>query len=62
MQAVAGPGHKAAWETYARAIFEALVAAIPPRCEDPRLRFLQYVNSETESWWAARTRQAAVVL
>ncbi len=59
---VSGKGNKAAWEAYARGVFETLVRVIPPRNDGPRLRFLQYVTPASELWWMARVQQGAVVL
>jgi hypothetical protein len=48
----------AVWETYARDTFLAH-SEIYPRGQ---LRFLQYVNAKTRSWWKARENIGAIVL
>ena len=46
------------WEAYARETFLAH-SKIYPR---GKLRFLQYVNAKTRSWWKARENLRAILL
>lgn len=54
------------WEEYARATFEAHVAADRSTADfgnrPPKLRQLQYVTKESRPWWKAREEQGAVLL
>lgn len=58
LAAVSGPGHRRAWEKYARETFLAHARNIPPS----KLRYLQYVDKDTATWWAAHRRKGAVLL
>lgn len=49
---------KAKWEAYARSTFEAHAPLYPAG----KLRFLQYVDAHTVTWWAARQAEGAVIL
>jgi DNA repair photolyase len=51
--------NKAAWEEYARATFQAHVAA---GYRPGQLRFLQYVTKETRPWWQDRESAGAILL
>lgn len=46
------------WENYARCTFNAHAKLYPPG----KLRFLQYVNAKTRSWWAQRASTGAILL
>ena len=46
------------WEQYARDLFEAFAAVVPPE----KLRFLQYVKPTTREWWHARRHLGAIPL
>lgn len=50
---------KASWESYARATFEAHVAA---GYAPGQLRFLQYVTAESKAWWQPRKPDGAILL
>jgi len=58
LEAVHGPGTKAAWEDYARRTFLAHSANIPAA----KLRFLQYLTPGTAAWWLPMRRKGAVLL
>lgn len=58
LAAVSGPGRGKAWGEYARQTFLAHAGNIPTH----KLRFLQYIDSETVDWWAAQRRRGAVLL
>lgn len=49
---------KTAWETYARATFEAHAPLYRPG----QLRFLQYATAATRDWWQSRVDQGAILL
>lgn len=51
-------GHGKAWEEYARLTFVSRTKNIPGE----KLRFLQYVDAETEDWWSAQRRHGAILL
>lgn len=55
-----GDGSRNAWEDYARATFEshAQVYADSPG----KLRFLQYDDNNSRSWWAGQQDRGAVLL
>lgn len=51
------------WEAYARATFEAHAALYGSAADGkPKLRFLQYVNRHTVSWWHNHVPQGAITL
>jgi DNA repair photolyase len=50
--------YKDAWETYARATFDAHASVLPKG----KLRFLQYVTPTTKEWWERQKSRGAVVL
>jgi DNA repair photolyase len=50
--------HKDEWESYARATFLAHAELYPPG----QLRFLQYVDAASRSWWAERQNIGAILL
>lgn len=50
---------KDAWESYARATFEAHVAA---GYRPGQLRFLQYVTAASREWWAVREKYGVILL
>jgi DNA repair photolyase len=58
LEAVSGPGSKAAWEEYARMTFDAHKKHVPA----DKLRFLQYVKQDTAGCWACLRGQGAVLL
>lgn len=58
LAAVSGPGKGEAWENYSRETFLAHSRNIPAE----KLRFLQYVNDSTASWWAAQRKLGAILL
>jgi DNA repair photolyase len=58
LEAVSGPGSKAAWEEYARMTFEAHQKHVPA----DKLRFLQYVKEDTAGCWSCLRKQGAVLL
>ena len=62
LRAICGSGKRNAWEDYARETFLALAKVIPRRETGPRLRFLQYVNKQSEAWWSERINEGAVLL
>lgn len=53
-----GPNHKANWEAYARATFEAHVKHMPTG----KLRFLQYITPNEAEWWDSQRQSGAVLL
>ncbi|MGC3956993.1 MAG: hypothetical protein QM813_03200 [Verrucomicrobiota bacterium] len=62
LREVSTPGANGAWEEYARQVFKALVAVVPKRHKEPRLKFLQYTRRATEDWWRTQTANGAVLL
>lgn len=62
LRAMCGQGRKDTWEEYARKTFLGLAALIPKCGNEPRLRFLQYVNKQSEAWWREHVSQDAVLL
>ncbi len=58
LSAVMGPGNKKAWEAYARDTFLAHTRHVAA----DKLRFLQYINDSTASWWARQRKHGAVLL
>jgi len=58
LSAVMGAGAKDAWENYSRATFLAHSKHVPAG----KLRFLQYVDGNTVSWWARHRKRGAVLL
>jgi len=58
LASVLGPGKGEAWENYSRATFLAHTRHIPAE----KLRFLQYVNDGTASWWTAQRKLGAILL
>jgi len=46
------------WEEYARELFHAFAAVIPPE----KYRFLQYATRATLPWWTAQRARGAVIL
>lgn len=58
LAAVSGPGNGKAWEDYSRRTFLAHSKNI----ESGKLRFLQYIDGGTASWWAKRRPLGAVLL
>lgn len=58
LAAVCGPGRGKAWEEYARQTFLAHSRNIPAE----KLRFLQYIDSETAEWWSRQRSRGAVLL
>ena len=61
-EAVCGTGGTLSWEAYARETFQALAAAIPRHRTEPKLRFLQYVTPNSESWWQQQIGAGAIPL
>ena len=51
-------GDRKIWEEHARRAFLAFADEIPAE----KLRFLQYVNPESESWWEAHRSNGAILL
>lgn len=62
LQAVCGSGNRDAWEQYARQTFQALSQATPANGGAAKLRFLQYVNRDSQSWWSNQRALGAIVL
>lgn len=58
LEAVSGADHSAAWEQYARDTFLAHARNIPKS----KLRFLQYIDKDTASWWETRRSKGAVLI
>ena len=58
LSAVMGPRNKAAWEQYARDTFLAHTRYVPAE----KLRYLQYINNSTATWWAGHRQAGAVLL
>lgn len=58
LAAVSGAGHGKAWERYARKTFLAHARNIPAE----KLRFLQYIDGKTASWWSGQRKHGAVLL
>jgi len=58
LAAVSGPGKSKAWENYSRETFLAHTRNIP----DEKLRFLQYIDGASASWWDAQRKHGAILL
>lgn len=58
LSSVTGLGNRTNWEDYARDTFLAHTRNIPPH----KLRFLQYVTSESRPWWANQQSKGAILL
>lgn len=58
LRSVSGHANSENWEDYARATFEAHARNVGPE----KLRFLQYINKDSATWWAERRELGAVLL
>jgi hypothetical protein len=58
LASVSGPRSGEAWEDYSRATFLAHTRNVPPH----KLRYLQYVDEETEGWWDGQRSHGALPL
>jgi hypothetical protein len=58
LQAVHGPGAAENWEQYARQTFLAHTKNIPPE----KLRFLQYIKTDSVEFWKSMQEKGAVLL
>lgn len=58
LQSVSGPGNQSAWDRYARDTFQAHARHVP----EGKLRFLQYIETNTADWWAGQREKGAVLL
>lgn len=50
------------WEKYAKEVFEALAKIVPRNPNEPKLRFLQYVDKNSEAYWKSQETNGAIVL
>lgn len=58
LASVSGAGKSKPWEAYSRATFLAHARNVPAE----KLRFLQYIDAGSASWWAEQRKHGAILL